>query len=299
MATQTLEEFKLYYFELDAMRMVCLLEGLHSNLSVSKLSLLGCSFSDGAGDVFAEYMQEKNRIDHIKSLELDGGNTDYIPLFSQILKGQHGSGLTEIASSDCYAIWNSIEGNAMFQCPQWSTLTLHGFYWVENLPNLNLTIQNLLYLRTLTWDDMLKEIINPVYIHRKESFLDAFRKNGSLYRVEVTWNMITDRWWKDNKEISIWSAHEERLLQAWGQRNRNLPEMLRIVKDDCESVAEGGAESWEQGSELIPTLLALAKRTPRMALHHILSGLLALGEIIGPACFPEFSAQVTVPFMMR
>jgi hypothetical protein len=109
-------------------------------------------------------------------------------------------------------------------------------------------IPELLYLRTLSFDGP------PLNVH---AFLEAIRLNGSLHHVDFT-----------SRALSSTTATVRVFLDACGQRNAALPDLLRLDKHSTPHVA------------LFPTLCAVSQQTPRMAPNLLLAGLLAYKDMI-------------------
>jgi hypothetical protein len=122
-------------------------------------------------------------------------------------------------------------------------------------------LPNLLYLREL-W---LLQVPHDV-----DYFMYALRKNSSLHEVCFGDNVDLDRL----EDI----AH---LLEAFGQRNANLPAML-VDFQQLESNGMYTSSLEDSVVSLLPELLFVSLQMPRVAPTYMLSALLASHAKVGP-----------------
>jgi hypothetical protein len=271
-------------------------EALHSNRTLNELHIPIGFFEDQAiQSLFVTYMQTRNGVGTscIRTLGVSGMKVGragcswhcHWPGMAQLLKGPRGSGLESVKLDELYGgrgLWAGLEAseqsrNLRSMVIDWESDYDRDREFIAMLRHL----PNMLYLRKLEF-----------YWRREDAdlwkFLWAIRKNGSLHAVEHRERHRT-------LAPSMWAGLPSRLLHAWGQRNLELPNLLRPHDDDEDGV---GAHKFARKNEastspsraarratnsaLLPSLLLLARQTPRMGPSHKFAGLLAFGEYIGP-----------------
>jgi hypothetical protein len=115
-------------------------------------------------------------------------------------------------------------------------------------------------------------------------------KNGSLHFVE-RYEPIGFIWARQ----PFWSDQPNRLLHAWGQRNIELSNLMRphddedddtearkVARESIANASPTGTRRATNSAHLLPSLLLVARQTPRMAPNLKFSGLVAICEYIGP-----------------
>jgi hypothetical protein len=246
--------------------------------------------------LFVTYMQTRNgvgtgRIRTLGVSGLDGSASTrhgHWRAVARLLQGPHGSGLESIEldglDAGGWGLWRDMAVNEQSRNLQSMVVAWENDYdrdreFVAMLRHL----PNMLYLRKLQF-----------YWRRRDDndiwkFMWAIRQNGSLHFAERKERHRT-------ATPSIWAGQPSRLLLAWGQRNRELPNLMKPRNDDDdddddvaarkvarESIASTSPPRTRRAtnSALLPSLLLVARQTPRMAPNHKFSGLLAFGECIG------------------
>jgi hypothetical protein len=267
-------------FRAEEMDLFC--EGLHANQSIVKLSLSG-GFVPLAAAAFAAYMQTRNGVDTntITSLRLylspffgmseNLESCDANLLIADLLKGPCGSGLRKFelhAFRGALGIWDVMARNKTLV-----TLKID----IKNSARCFQCIPELPHLQEL-------ELVDYHMTKACKALCNAVKKNASLYDVSV----------KKSSESTIsfegWDPKAVRQVKAWGERNRHLPQLLASPHDARSNSDLRMASSDRSHGDarkistvpLIPMLLWVAKQTPRMTLHRLFQGLLALSYSVGP-----------------
>jgi hypothetical protein len=264
-------------------------EGLDVNRTIKELHIPIDFLQDEAIALpFVTYMQTKNGVgaSRIRTLGVSGqvgmgeeDNVHHWRAVAELLKGPFGSGLEtvmlcELDSYGAHELWASLEASEQSRNLRCIEVDLEFSAMLRHLPNM-------LYLRKLQFHWQQGDETDLW------TFMWAIRKNGSLHHVE-----------RKERRMSfspdIWVGQPSRLLQAWGQRNLELPNVMRPCDEDDDDVGarkvarECKADKCPSRSRratnvaLLPSLLLVARQTPRMAPNHKFSGLLAFSEYIGP-----------------
>jgi hypothetical protein len=269
-------------FRAEEMDLFC--EGLHANQSIVKLSLSG-GFVPLAASAFAAYMQTRNGVDTnaITSLRLylsaffgmleNLESCDANLLIADLLKGPRGSGLRKFelhAFCGALGIWDVMARNK-------TLVTLKVHMNSKNSARCFQCIPELTHLQEV-------ELVDYPMTKECKALCNAVKKNASLYDASVT----------KSSELTIsfegWDPKAVRQVKAWGERNRHLSQLL-VSPHDARSNSDLRKASSDSSHgdaheistvPLIPTLLWVAKQTPRMALHRQFQGLLALSDSVGP-----------------
>jgi hypothetical protein len=257
-----------------------LVEGLHRNQSIKRLSLDG-HFSSSAASSFANYMQSRNGSITSLKLRLIPYSTDLMcssdPLIADLLKGPYGSGLQslELQGLDVAGVWNALTVDT--PTTALLSLKLEDFGW--NRGACFECIPDLLFLREL-------EMHGSIPADQRNVFCQALKQNASLHEVSVV-EATSIGLHSDDAYIPFkdWDANIVCRLKAWGGRNRHLPVLLAsprnmdsALHDNQGTVHMGNA----QNLYLFPALFRVAQQTTRMSPRQLMVGLLSLDDMIGP-----------------
>jgi hypothetical protein len=263
-------------------------EALRVNRTLTELRVPICFFEEKAIEsLFVTYMQTRNGVGTscIQTLSVFGfGETSRHWLaVAHLLKGPHGSGIKSIRLGQLH------QGHGL-----WAGLAVHE--QSRNLHCVEVVLYNGDEDDDLEFAAMLRHLPNMLYLRKLHCYwyrdnddlwkcMWAVRTNGSLHVVKPCEQIAKG---------SIWDGQPSRLLQAWGQRNLELPNVMRPCDEDDDDVGarkvarECKADKCPSRSRratnvaLLPSLLLVARQTPRMAPNHKFSGLLAFSEYIGP-----------------
>jgi hypothetical protein len=220
-----------------------------------------------------------------------------------LLKGPHGSGLESAVLDEPPlnhgGLWAVLEANEQsrnlrcmaidWECDQYNREDIDRDFatMLRHLPNM-------IYLRKLQVDDLPEDHDEPSQFWK---LLRALRSNGSLHCMEHIMGTWNDDYTDDCTDLDITVYTEDRLnrlLHAWGQRNLELPTLMRPHNEDDDVVARKIARKCQDNTSpsrsrrvtnnahLLPSLLLVARQTPRMAPNLKFSGLVAFCEYIGP-----------------
>jgi hypothetical protein len=270
----------MHDFRAEEMHLFC--EGLHANESIVKLSLRG-GFVPLAAAAFAAYMQTRNGVDTnaITSLCLYLTRTfgmseglelcDAKLLIAKLLEGPSGSDLQSFELDgwlDDLGIWDAMARNKTLV-----TLKVHKKYCARCFQ----CIPELTHLQEL-------ELVDTQMTKECKVLCSAVKKNVSLYDVSVTKTS------ESTVSFDGWDAKAVGRVKAWGERNRHLPQLIANLHDAASKSDLHKASSDRNHGDahktstlpLNPTLLWVAKQTPRMAPNRLLQGLLALNDLVGP-----------------
>jgi hypothetical protein len=288
-------------FPVDIGFMERFVEALHANRTITELHI---PIADRAIEaLFVTYMQTRNGVGTsvIQTLGVSGrppeawrySDSRHFHWLGvvQLLKGPYGSGLKSIKLDALHGgrgLWAGMEANEQsrnLHCMEVVFDGHHDYDANQEFAAMLRHLPNMLYLRKLQF-----------YWRRwRETdtwqFMWAIRKNGSLHFVEGKQRRHGLRgMWKPG----IWAGLPSILFHAWGQRNLELPNLMKprcnndedgvgdhkVARDSTASTSPSRARR-ATNSALLPSLLLVSRQTPRMALHHKFSGLLAFGEEIG------------------
>ena len=232
-------------------------EGLHSNQSLSKLSVLQCKFNLEATDVFRCFMQKCETGSSFRELCIGGdvymfeGGSAGAMLASMLTTPdeKQATGSTYASSlqvlnldSDFAGFWDAFAANASrIRLPCLRPRISSNADWEA----LNRCLPKLVYLKEL-------DFRNEYYIHRwvncnSRNFISALQTNGSLQHVIIT-------------QADFYNEAELCLIQSFCKQNEVIPILVSDSNTDLS---------------LLPMLFHLAMQAPRTAPNAIFAGLLA------------------------
>jgi hypothetical protein len=261
-----------HHFRTEEMDLLC--EGLHANQSIVSLRLSG-DFVQLAAESFAAYMQTRNGVGTkcitflslfpMTAIDDDFVSCDFNRLVADLLNGPRGSGLRSFELTgliESYGIWDVMAHNKTLV-----TLKVH----VLRAAECSECIPKLTHLREL-------ELVDYHSTKECKALCDALKKNTSLYDFSLTK--------RGDAAVSFegWDAKVVRLIKTFGERNRHLPQLLTNL-GGADSNSDPHSEANVHMSTtlpLAPTVLCVAKQTPRMTRDYMLKGLLALNDLVGP-----------------
>jgi hypothetical protein len=278
-AATSLTRVSLKVFVFNSENIAALVSGLEACQSVSLLCLQCCWFSnDGCSETFAAFMRSVNVTNPtLKHLDILGCkikdstyNSPCLPSMFvqaplQVLEmGDHIKELCQAWVSDPESV--TLQGLILryLEDTEWDTL-------VQTLPLMK-------SLRKLTVTQL-----NMLY--RKDLFVEHMRNQWNLQTVKLKLN---------RGETSFLDDSQQRLVDAFGMRNRNVPTMLARPMlpggDDCGSVDEPSEIQDQEGKltlVLFPCLFHTALRTKSKSPHILLLGLVSAQDAIGSAWLDE------------
>jgi hypothetical protein len=278
--SRTLEYLHLNSYRFNKDTLEAIIEGIHSNKSLTKLMIANSEFDLESTIQFQKILKPKNGMNTIRELLLGEVTFDQRPVGSVVssilspkqVGNDNGSKKDEIVSLDVLAMtgpMGNVEciyerlGNKAATIQLRCVLRKGGRLDLAGCDALAACLPKLIYLKELgILDDAAPALNSPVH---KERLLRALKQNGSLHFLQFapSWSdFLTDR--------------DSRQLQLSMERNQLIPALVanpRLGDDDDDSKTERC---------LVPKLFAAAMLAPRTAPNSMLIGLLALGDTVGP-----------------
>ena len=268
-STTLLVHLKLRSYIFNKEQMEVLVEGLHSNQSLTKLSVSGCSFNLEASDVFRCFVQTCETRSSIRELSFDG-TFGLGAQFTGVLLGywlilldeNQGAGSSIASSLQILDLGSNLAGFFLALEDNASRILLPCLHCRDHMGRadwdaLNRCLPKLVYLKELYIAGLEGGDVSS------RGFLDALRKNGSLQHVVIT-------------QANFFNEAEACLVQSYCKRNEAIPSLVAKVQLDKDG------DDDETDILLFPTIFQLAKQATRTAPNSILVGLLAAGDAIGP-----------------
>jgi hypothetical protein len=314
LASTTLLECLEMEFPIDSNFMERFVNGLQANRSITELQIPIYFLHDQEiASLFVSYMQTRNGMGAscIRTLRVSGyfrwgedDNTYFWRALALLLTGPRGCGLETavLDELDHGELWAGLEANEQsrnLRCMNIDWDCNYGDDCNREFATMLRHLPKMLYLRKLQFHSLPDD-------HDRSTlwkFMRAVRNNGSLHFVEYTIDIDED-FYTDNGSYfdgTVYSAGRlNGLLHAWGQRNLELPTLMRPHDEDDDVVARKVARKCQDNTSpsrsrrvtnnahLLPSLLLVARQTPRMAPNLKFSGLVAQC-FVDKCSFPLFA----------
>ena len=267
-STTMIEHLELNHYVFDEESMEHLVDGLHSNQSLTKLALIRCKLNLLATNMFRTFMQSCETRSSIRELRIGDSRNETFQdsctgpvLVSMLTTPDENQGMvgSSIGSSLQFL---ELEINSTGFCDAFADaasrirlpcLRIHNSFPVAYWDRLIRCLPRLVYLNTLKISNMNEDVV-------RHSFVGALRNNGSLQHVAIH-SMETTR------VEHIYDEAVLCLIQTICKRNEMIPKL----------VAEAMTSQF-----LLPMLFQSAKQALRTAPNAMLVGLLTAGNTIGP-----------------
>ena len=267
-STTTLEHLELNHYAFVEESMEHLVDGLHSNQSLTKLALIRCKLNLLATNMFRTFMQSCETRSSIRELRIGDSRNETFQdsctgpvLVSMLTTPDENQGMvgSSIGSSLQFL---ELEINSTGFCDAFADaasrirlpcLRIHNSFPVAYWDRLIRCLPRLVYLNTLKISNMNEDVV-------RHSFVGALRNNGSLQHVAIC-SMETTR------VEDCFDEAESCIIASYCKRNEVLPKLVAEAR---------------QLLSLLPMLFQSAKQARRTAPNAILIALLAVGDGIGP-----------------
>jgi hypothetical protein len=287
--SRTLEHLRLasYGFLKDTLKPV--LEGIHSNELLTRLTIGNCNFDVESTSLFADILKPKIFKNTIRELHFKnninfGGRPVGAVVASMLspkqIDGDDGSKKDEIMALDVLSMTVSpfsiaslapvfkILGNKA------ASIQLHCFRYhygrldLAGCDALAASLPKLIYLKELSLLNVDARPLNGSQM-RRERLLRALKQNWSLQDLQITLRL-----YPPVAHAPPFTDDDLRRIKLYCKRNQTIPSLVanaRLGDDDDDKTSR----------YLFPKLFAAAKQAPSAAPNSMLSGLLALGDTVG------------------
>jgi hypothetical protein len=268
-STTVLVSLQLVDMELDE----DFVEQLSLNRSIERLELPGCSFLDAAAGAFVSFVQTRanQHGNRVRELRLNINNNPFpdmdVALDSAISAMIIGSALHSLELGNCTfldsgSFFESLAADAKRICLQRLRVTSY----VDYHPAI---------AQFLVKTTSLREFVIRLRDPNADALVRALQANCSLYTVSFV-----------AEGTSILSSERQRLVEAYCERNQNLPELLqRLARPPVvlamENAGSGTTRTIDEHSSNMrqfPPLFVAASPTPQTAAHNLVRGLLSMSE---------------------
>jgi hypothetical protein len=278
-SSTTLELLDLCGYQFDKNLFEPLLESIRSSRSLTKLTLRTCKFDEESTLLFEQILEPKEGLTCIRELsiglnikfhELSTGNMA-VNILAPNQVSDDGSKPGKITSLDLLDMRGSNNADLTLVCDALGANPTAIQLQFLRFGNINTTgcdalirsLPKLLYLKQLSVESVVPGVSS-------ENLLCALRENGSLLGADIGPVQYTER--------PLFNERESRLVQSYCKRNEVIPTLVAKPR-----LCHDGDNDDRTDLGLFPTLFAAAKQAPRTAPNHVLIGLLAARDSIGPS----------------
>jgi hypothetical protein len=283
-ASTTVEQLDLYYCLLSPNLLEPIVKCIKASKSLAKLSLCGGAFNIESMRLFQSIFKAKQDENWIRELHLRGqidfGNQSAGDLMAEILtalpedepadaKAEKISflevldvGMGRLIVSVCKALGANPKGIRL-QCFRCGVLDNAGCI------SLVACLPDLVHLQRISIEDVGRDIAHG----RKEKLLLGLQQNGSLLEVSIGQSFYL----RSEDGEPFLSEIELSLIAAYCTRNENILDMVSNPRVAGSIMMEDATDV-----EIFPKVFRAATQVPRTAPTVLLTGLLVLGDSVGP-----------------